>query len=124
MLVPGVLRINIVAVIFQIVGVFNLFKTEIRHVTARSGLHGGHAPVAVPIDVLHDPFSGDMFTVFYVEASVIVPWIICPVFAGASVVPCQFQSVFSFLSKLFHKKRRLCRQRLMHKVRQAIPSTD
>ena len=60
LLVSGVLCINIVTVMFQVVGVFNLFKTEIRRVTVRSGLHGGHAPVAVPIDGLHDPLSFDV----------------------------------------------------------------
>ena len=71
-----------------IVGMFDLLKTEIRRVAVRPCLHGGHPTITVPIDVLHDPFSGDMFTVFYIEAAVIVPWIIGPVFAEASIVPC------------------------------------
>lgn len=105
LLISCVLGVNEIAIMFQIVGVLDLLKTEIRRFALPSGLHGGHAPVAVPIDVLHDPLSGDVFTVLHIEAAVIVPRVVGPVFAGTPVVPCQFQSVFLlFTPNCFPKK--------------------
>ncbi len=105
LLISCVLGVNEIAVMFQIVGVFNLLKTEIGRFVLLSGLHGGHAPVAVPINVLHNPRCVNVFAVLHIEAAVIVPWVVGPVFAGTPVVPCQFQSVFlPFRSKLFCKK--------------------
>ena len=105
LLISGILSVNEITVMLQIVGVFDLLKTEIRRVAVLSGLHGGHAPIAVPIDVLHDPRRVDVFAVLHIEAAVIVPWVVGSVFAGTPVVSCQLHVVFPpLLQSSFSKK--------------------
>ncbi len=69
-----------------------LLKAEIRLGGILPAPGGGIAPVTVPVHVFLCPLRINMAAVIQVKAAVIVAWVVRAVFAGASVVPCQFQS--------------------------------
>jgi hypothetical protein len=46
--------------------------------------------VAVPVDILFRTFLVDVFTVFQIKPSVVMPGIICSMSARPAIVSCQF----------------------------------
>lgn len=51
---------------------------------------------AVPINISPGPVRIDVVAVIYVEAAVIVPWIVDTMLSRTAIVPCQCISYFSF----------------------------
>jgi hypothetical protein len=92
LLVPCVLGFNEIRIILGVISQFYLLKAEIRLGRILPAPGGGIAPVAVPVYIFLCPLRINMTAVFHVKAAVIVAWVVRAVFAGASVVPCQFQS--------------------------------
>ena len=84
-----------VGVILVVVHPFNFFKAEIRLFRVFPEFVDAKSPVTVPVYVLLYTFNVNVFAVFYIKPAIIVPWIVGFMFAGTSVVPCQFQ-FFSF----------------------------
>ena len=59
---------------------------------------GSEATVAVPVHIFLGSLDINVFALFHIKPTVIVPGVIGSMLAGSSVVPCQFQ--FSSLQSL------------------------
>ncbi|EDM99753.1 hypothetical protein BACCAP_02489 [Pseudoflavonifractor capillosus ATCC 29799] len=90
-LVPGVLGIHMVGIMLVVIHPLNFFKAEIRLFRVLPKFRGSEATVAVPVHIFLGSLGINVFAVFHIKPTVIVPGIIGAMLAGASVVPCQFQ---------------------------------
>lgn len=103
--IPGILCVHMAAVMLGVIGTFNFLKAEIWLRRILPAFASGVTTVAVPVHVSFSTLRINVFAVFHIEPAVIVPGIIGAVFAGASVVPCQFQMQFLHFLKIFWRKK-------------------
>ena len=89
--IPCVLGFHVIRIMLHVISSLYLLKAEIRLGGILPAPGGGIAPVTVPVHVFLCPLRINMAAVIQVKAAVIVAWVVRAVFAGASVVPCQFQ---------------------------------
>src|SRR5699024_2777651 len=97
-LVPGVLGIHMVGVMLVVIHPLNFFKAEIWLFRVLSKFRSSEATVAVPVHIFLGSLGINVFAIFHIKPTVIVPGVIGSMLAGSSVVPCQFQ--FSSLQSL------------------------
>ncbi len=97
-LVPGILGIHMVGVMLVVIHPLNFFKAEIWLFRVLSKFRGSEATVAVPVHIFLGSLGINVFAIFHIKPTVIVPGVIGSMLAGSSVVPCQFQ--FSSLQSL------------------------
>ena len=87
-LVPGILGIHMVGIMLVVIHPLNFFKAEIRLFRVLPKFRGSEATVAVPVHIFLGSLGINVFAVFHIKPTVIVPGIIGAMLAGASVVPC------------------------------------
>ena len=87
-LVPGVLSIDMVGIMLVVIHPFNFFKAEIRLLRVFPKVVGGKAPVTVPVHILSGTLSVNVFAIFYIEPTVIVPGIVSAMLPRSSIVSC------------------------------------
>ena len=87
-LVPGVLSIDMVGIMLVVIHPFNFLKAEIRLLWVFPKVVGGKAPVTVPVHILSGTLSVNVFAIFYIEPTVIVPVIASAMLPRSSIVSC------------------------------------
>lgn len=90
-----------VGIMLVVIHPFNFFKAEIRLLRVFPKVVGGKTPVTVPVHILSGTLSVNVFAVFYIEPTVIVPGIVSAMLPRASIVSCQFQTFFLLPAKMF-----------------------
>ena len=123
-LVPGVLGIHMVRVMLVVIHPLNFFKAEIRLFRVLPKFRGSEATVTVPVHIFLGSLGINVFAVFHIKPTVIVPGIIGAMLAGASVVPCQFQFSSLHSPLIFPEGEQRRSRQTCGFLRQVIPSTN
>ena len=87
-LVPGILGIHMIGIMLIVIHPLNFLKTEIRLLRAFPKVVGCKAPVTVPVHILSGTLSVNVFAVFHIEPTVIVPGIVSAMLPRSSIVSC------------------------------------
>ena len=87
-LVPGILGIHMIGIMLIVIHPLNFLKTEIRLLRAFPKVVGCKAPVTVPVHILSGTLSVNVFAIFYIEPTVIVPGIVSAMLPRSSIVSC------------------------------------
>ena len=87
-LVPGILGIHMVGIMLIVIHSLNFLKAEIRLLRVFPKVVGGKAPVTVPVHIFSGTLRINMFAIFHIEQTVIVPGIVSAMLARSPIVPC------------------------------------
>lgn len=77
-----------IGIMLIVIHPLNFLKTEIRLLRAFPKVVGCKAPVTVPVHILSGTLSVNVFAVFHIEPTVIVPGIVSAMLPRSSIVSC------------------------------------